>query len=73
VTALRQSVRQPVQLHGIAAEAVRWVEGGQVQKTQGTAHFSDTFNVPAVIPSVARNLTLRPGGSEINAAYQVRG
>ena len=38
MAALRQGVRQPVQLHGIAAKAVRRVERGQVQKIQGTAH-----------------------------------
>jgi hypothetical protein len=50
MTALSQSVRQAVQLHGIAAEAVRRVERGQVQKTQGTAHSNNILPCGVRLP-----------------------
>jgi hypothetical protein len=42
MTALRQGMRQPIDLHGIAAKTVRRIERGDVQKIERSAHFEAT-------------------------------
>src|ERR1700722_462612 len=65
MAAIRQRVRQSVDLHAIASKTIRRIEGGQMQKIQRPAHGSETVWITSIIclaacSQVSRAAAARP-------------